>query len=159
VPGSVHRLVLDTNTIVRAFINVNSASGRIVTACQTRRLVPLLSSPTLEEYRAVLARPELVERYPELDRPEIAASLERLRYVSDFYRRITTRFCLPRDPRDESFLELAIAGNATHLITADNDLLSLTKAHDDAAKRLRRQLPGLSVLTAEDFMRWHTILP
>jgi len=154
VPRRNHRLVLDTNTIVRAFINVNSASGRIVTACQTRQIVPLLSSPTLDEYRAVLTRPELVERYPELDRPEVAASLERLRYVSDFYRRITTRFRLPRDPRDESFLELAIAGDATHLVTTDNDLLSLTKAHDEPAKRLRRQLPGLSVLRPEDFIRW-----
>jgi len=31
-----------------------------------------------------------------------------------------------RDPKDNKFLELAIAGNATHIVSGDNDLLELS---------------------------------
>jgi uncharacterized protein len=30
-----------------------------------------------------------------------------------------------RDPKDDMFLELAVSGNATHMITGDFDLLAL----------------------------------
>ena len=153
MPPSPYRLVLDTNTVVRAFVNIESFSGQILTDCQLRRMLPLLSSPVLDEYRSILRRRELVERFPELTRPEVFVSLERLRYVSDYYRRITTRFSLPRDPRDEPFIELAISGQATHLITTDRDLLSLMNRHDDASRRFRKQLPRTSVLTPQESVR------
>jgi len=30
-----------------------------------------------------------------------------------------------RDPKDDKFLELAVAGRATHIVTGDSDLLAL----------------------------------
>ena len=30
-----------------------------------------------------------------------------------------------RDPKDDKFLELAVSGRATHVVTGDNDLLAL----------------------------------
>jgi putative PIN family toxin of toxin-antitoxin system len=71
VPHHAYRLVLDTNVVVRGFINLNSISGRIITRCQMRRIIPLLSSAVLEEYRQVLTHPALLERYPELRRQDI----------------------------------------------------------------------------------------
>jgi predicted nucleic acid-binding protein len=61
------------------------------------------------------------------------------------------RFELERDPRDAMFVELAIAGEATHLITMDANLLSLPTTHTDAAKRFRRRLPRLIVQTPQSF--------
>ena len=48
---SDHRVVLDTNILVRAFINLTSNSGRIVKSCERRAVVPLLRGPVLGEYR------------------------------------------------------------------------------------------------------------
>jgi predicted nucleic acid-binding protein len=86
---------------------------------------------------------------------EIDISLERLLYVSDFYRHTKAKFHLPRDPKDAAFVELAIAGQATHIITVDHDLLTLSNGRDDAGKRFRQRLPHTSLLKPEDYLRLH----
>lgn len=153
MPPNDCRVVLDTNILVRAFINIRSDSGRVLKACELRRVVPLLSGPVLNEYRSILRDPELVSRYPRLEQPEIALALERLLYVSDTYRRVRTRFLYPRDPKDAHLLELAIVGGATHLISTDDDLLDLPAGPDDAARRFRQRLPNLVVLKPDEFVR------
>jgi predicted nucleic acid-binding protein len=50
------------------------------------------------------------------------------------------------------FVELAIAGEATHLITMDPDLLTLPTARTDAGKRFRQRLPNLSVQTPQSLI-------
>lgn len=155
MPPNDLRVVLDTNILVRAFINLGSNAGRIVRACEQRRVVVLLSKAVLDEYRYVLREPYVLSRYPQLDRPEIGVALERLRYVGDMYRRVRARFPYPRDPKDSHLIELAITGGATHLITTDNDLLTLPAGRDDAAKRFRQRLPHLTSLKPDAFVRLH----
>jgi len=155
VPPNAHRVVLDTNIIVRAFINPNSSAGRVLLDCEERHAIPLLSAEVLREYRTIVKHPVIVARYPQLERPEVGISLERLLYVSDFYRNIKVRFEFERDPKDAPLIELAIAGRATHLISVDNDLLTLPKGRDDAAKRFRQRLPDTSIVTPEQFLHIH----
>ena len=50
------------------------------------------------------------------------------------------------------FVELAITGAATHLITMDRDLLSLPVVRSDAGKRFRQRLPRLKVQTPQSFI-------
>jgi putative PIN family toxin of toxin-antitoxin system len=153
VAQSDHRIVLDTNIVLRAFINLSSESGRIIKACEERRVVPLISRTVLVEYRFVLADPQLLSRYPQLNLPEVAVALERLLYVADIYRRVTERFIFPRDPKDAKLIELALAGRATQLISTDEDLLDLPNGRDDAARRFRQRLPGIEVMTPNEFSR------
>jgi putative PIN family toxin of toxin-antitoxin system len=155
VPSKPYRVILDTNIVVRAFINLASPSGQILKACERRQILAILSAEVLTEYRAILRRPSLLERYPELEKPEVDVSVERLIYISDFYRRVGVRFPFPRDPKDAPFLELAIAGRATHLITTDQDLLGLAGGRDEASKRFRKRAPGVSLLRPEAFIEHH----
>lgn len=53
------RVVLDTNILLRGLLNMRSASGRVVEACDSRVVVLLLSKPVISEYRAVLTAPQL----------------------------------------------------------------------------------------------------
>jgi len=155
VPLNSFRLVLDTNVLVRGFINSGSDSGRILQLCEQRRAVTLLSSAVLREYRFILADTKLCARYPQLEQPEIAVAIERLIYVSDLYRRVGVRFDYPRDPKDSHLIELAIAGAATHLISTDDDLVSLPNGRTEAAKRFRQRLPVIEVVSPYDFLRLH----
>jgi predicted nucleic acid-binding protein len=54
---------------------------------------------------------------------------------------VTIRLRECRDPKDDKFLELAIAGKASHIISGDQDLLMLSPFH------------GVAILTPVDFLR------
>jgi predicted nucleic acid-binding protein len=95
-----------------------------------------------------------VERNPNIAAADIELVLRRLRYFSLHITPVSSRFRLDRDPMDEKFIELAIAGSATQIVTNDKDLLSLSSGYDDSAKRLRQRLPGARILLPADFIRW-----
>jgi predicted nucleic acid-binding protein len=81
--------------------------------------------------------------------------LHRLRYVADEFHTERVKFEFPRDPKDAIFLELAIAGAATHIVTLDRDLLSLPGGRTDASKRFRQRLADVEILAPGDFLGRH----
>ncbi len=147
-------LVLDTNTLLRGFNYEFGASGKLLQACKARRVVTLLSKSVLTEYREILSDPELagsVARGP----GAVEDLLGALRFIGEYFAEVNIRFEFPRDPDDATFIELAIAGRATHIITHDKDLLSLPTSRSDAGKRFRQRLPGVQVVDAATFVRKH----
>jgi putative PIN family toxin of toxin-antitoxin system len=148
---------LDTNTIVRGASVKGSPADRIVRGCLDREFVLALSKPVLAEYRSVLNYPEILARNPEITSKRIVLLLQRLKFYSDYQKTIPVRFEFDRDPDDAKFIELAIAGKATHIISHDKDLLDLRQSHSDAARRFRQRLPRTSIVTAKDFVA--TVLP
>lgn len=145
-------MVLDTNVLLAGLVSQSSASQKAVDSLQARKAIPLLSPPLLAEYRAVLRHPAIVARFPNLTARRVEMALHRLRYVGDEYRTVRARFELERDPRDAMFVELAIEGDATHIVSMDPDLLSLSTARTDAGKRFRQRLPRLTVQTPQAFI-------
>lgn len=117
------------------------------------RVLLLLSRPVQAEYRRVLGSPAMVRRNPEITREAVELVLRRLRYIGEYLGHVGVSFRFDRDRDDEPFIELAIAGAASHVVTGDNDLLSLTAGHDDASRRFRQRLPGIHVLRPAAFLR------
>ena len=81
----------------------------------------LVSEPILDELDAVLRRPRF-ERY--------LLEEKRLQFLATFIRdatlvEVTDAIADCRDPKDNKFLELAVSGNATGIISGDADLLVL----------------------------------
>lgn len=151
--ADLQRVVLDTNTLVRGFASRTSPSGEILTLCEERRMLLLLSRPVIVEYRRVLASQDILRRNPSITPTDVERVIRRLRYLGEYLSRIEVEFRFDRDPDDQPFLELAIQGRATHLITNDNDLLSLPAGHDDAAKRFRQRLHALQIVRPAQFIR------
>lgn len=96
----------------------------------------LLSFPALEELDEVLRR-EKFRKY--FDEDEANHFLAALVQIADWIE-ISTKITACRDPRDDKFLELAVSGQATHLITGDKDLLALNPFR------------GVRILTPDDFL-------
>jgi putative PIN family toxin of toxin-antitoxin system len=155
VPERPFRIVIDTNTLLRGLVSATSAAAKLRRAAEKRLFIPLLSKPVLDEYRAVLLDPTIVERFPAINQRLVEITVRRLRFVSDYVRFPRFRFEYRRDPRDEKFLELAISLKATHIISSDKDLLSLSQERNEAAKRFRQRLPGVQVIEAGDFIHTH----
>jgi putative PIN family toxin of toxin-antitoxin system len=115
-------------------------------------VILLLSKPVVREYRAVLTGRDVMQRQPAITPERVGIVLLRLQYVSAYLRRVGAQFSLARDSQDEKFIELAIAGNATHLLSFDNDLLSLPSGRNDDAKRFRQRLPRILVQSPDEFV-------
>jgi putative PIN family toxin of toxin-antitoxin system len=152
LPNGGLRLVLDTNVLLAGLVSKSSASQKVVDSLQSRKAVPLLSTEVMAEYRAILLHPAIRKKFSNLTVRRVELALHRLRYVGDVYPSIRTRFEFKRDPKDAMFVELAIVGDATHLVTMDADLLSLPAARTDAGKNFRRRLPHLVVQNPQSFM-------
>ena len=114
------RLTLDTNVAVSAALFPHSLPGQVLDYAMRQRVL-LASDATLSELNAVLRRPRFNRYLLEDERLGFLRSLERTAELVVITHRITA--C--RDPKDDKFLELAISGDASHLITGDNDLLAL----------------------------------
>ena len=114
------RVVLDTNLVVSAALFPHSQPRQVVDYVVERRAA-LISTAVFAEMLDVLLRPRF-DRYLQRDgRIAVLASLLR---ASERVT-ITHRIAACRDPKDDKFLELAISGAATHIVTGDNDLRDL----------------------------------
>jgi uncharacterized protein len=136
--NQAERVIFDTNTLVSTALFPGSVPGQALTvASQTYEI--LASSETLIELEAVLSRSKF-ERYLSLEkRQNFLAYIRLLVILVETNETITA--C--RDPKDNKFLELAVSGKATALITGDKDLLDLHPF---------REIP---ILTPRDFLNLH----
>jgi hypothetical protein len=65
---------------------------------------------------------------------------------------VPLQFSYARDPKDEPYLNLALAAAATYLVTWDTDLLDLMGDSADGIA-FRDRFPGLVILTPVAFLR------
>ncbi len=118
------RVVLDTNVLVSAALFPASPPGQVLHYVGERGSL-LISNHTGLELRQVILRPRF-QRYSDLaKRREFIASV--LRVAEPVNATHSIAAC--RDPKDDKFLELALSGHATHIITGDQDLLDLHPFH------------------------------
>lgn len=115
-----HRFVFDTNVLVSAFLLRQSTARRSLDlAMSIGQLVH--SDETLFELKAVLERSKF-DRYLSLsDRITLFQAFEKMSTSQP----VSLHIALCRDPKDDKFLSLALAAQATCIITGDEDLLVL----------------------------------
>ena len=112
--------VLDTNVLIDALLFKSSFGRRAFDIVRARGTL-VLSTPTYSELVEVLYRPRL-RRY--IEEEERRSFLSRLGEMAKFVEPSEViRAC--RDPKDDKFLELAIASKALAIITRDIDLIVL----------------------------------
>ena len=114
------RLVLDTNVLVSAILSPASISAKILNWGEDNGVI-LYSTATLTEVLSVLGRSKF-SKY--IDRDDIDGLSIRIKTVWLFVE-IFNQVQLCRDPKDDKFIDLALNGEASYLITGDSDLLVL----------------------------------
>jgi putative PIN family toxin of toxin-antitoxin system len=114
------RCVFDSNVIVSALLLPDSKPRHALDLVLRNGKV-LLSFAALAELYEVLSRKQFRRYVDEEDIRSFLAALTREAQWVDVDVRITA--C--RDPRDDKFLELAVSGHATHIVTGDSDLHAL----------------------------------
>jgi putative PIN family toxin of toxin-antitoxin system len=140
--NSTPRAVVDTNLFVRGLLK-GPVTVPLIRAWQAGRFQLVTSQALLVELFEVLARPKFTRYFTQSDVRELGALIyERADVVEP-----TVHVTLCRDPKDDIFLDVAIAGRATYLVTGDDDLRG-----DPVLKDKLRDEYGVQVVGVPEFL-------
>ena len=114
------RIVFDTNVLVSAALFPESLPGRALELTGSGADL-IISVETLTELDNVLKRSRFQRYIGEIRRLDFLEALQEIATLVEVIHSVTA--C--RDPRDDKFLELALSGIATHIVSGDQDLLAL----------------------------------
>lgn len=115
------RFVFDTNTLISAVILPRSVSAFSLEKAEKIGFL-YASQTTFDEFLEVVYRPKF-DKYLSLEARH--NFIDRFRSLAIFLS-VTKRVEICRDPKDNQFLDLALASEAHYIITGDQDLLVLT---------------------------------
>jgi putative PIN family toxin of toxin-antitoxin system len=118
--NSKERYVFDTNTVISAFL-FNQSNPGLALQQVLKEGELLLSMEVAEELADVLRRKKFDRYATRKIRDEFLRALIQESVFVD----ITEKIQVCRDAKDNKFLELAVSGGASYLITGDHDLLIL----------------------------------
>jgi putative PIN family toxin of toxin-antitoxin system len=144
----VTRAVFDCVVLLQAAGRPDGPAGACLRAVRDGRLELFLSPDILAEVRDVLTRPRVLRKFPALTPEAVEVYLADLAGHATTLDAVPRAFPLPRDPKDEPYIDLAVAAGARYLVSRDDDLLGLM---GDAA--FRQQFPGLAVVDPVALLR------
>jgi hypothetical protein len=130
------RFVFDTSVLISAALSDESTSRRAFDRALDCGIM-LLSFPVVAEVKEVLTRNKFRQYITEDEARQFLAMLA----GASQWVEIDVIISDCRDPSDNKFLELAVSGQATHIVTGDDDLLVLNPFH------------GKPVLTPNEFLQ------
>ncbi len=116
--------VLDTNTLISRLLCPAGVAAQAVDHALVRGVL-LVSEDTLNELVEVLTRSKFDPYVTREDRRQFLELLGGVARIVPIVRKI--RAC--RDAKDDKFLDVAVNGEATAIITGDQDLLVLDPFH------------------------------
>jgi putative PIN family toxin of toxin-antitoxin system len=134
-----NRFVTDTNVLVSYLLTDSKPRQAVLKAMRKGRI--LISENLISELTGVLNRKKF-DKYISL---QIRRDFVRSLTEKGFFVYPDEKITVCRDPKDNMILELAVCGNASCIITGDQDLLSLVNF---------RKIP---ILTPDEFLSSHEI--
>lgn len=129
------RFVFDTNAVISAALLKRSVSRRAFDQAVAEGKL-LVSVETVDELNEVLGRSDFAKYITEDERLEFLAAVLREAELVE----VTEHVGECRDPRDNKILELAVSGEATCIVSGDQDLLVL------------HPFRGIPIVTPRDFL-------
>lgn len=141
------RVVLDTNILVGAMLSGGGASREILRLCLQQNITPLIGTALFTEMEDVLSRHSLFKKctIDAAERDELFnAFLTCTKWTPIYY---SWRPNL-RDEADNHIVDLAIASNASYIITQN----------ERDFQKMNLLFPDLEIINASEFLKmWRTL--
>lgn len=118
------RAVIDTGVLVSALIRRQGTTGDVLRALRDGRFTAIYSTDILVEIIDVFGRPTFRQKY-HIEPDDITAIVNLLRLRGEVVTP-TRKVTACRDPKDNKFLEAALATETDCIVSGDADLLILT---------------------------------
>ena len=146
------RVVYDCVILLQAA----ARSGRVHATIQLVRdgqVTLLLSPEIITELRDVLTRPEVRAKFPALEPPHVETFLNDVLSHAEIVKDVSVSFSLPRDKKDEPYLNLAISAQARYLVTWNHRHLTYLMRQDTPEGiEFCRRFPSLKIVDPPTFL-------
>jgi putative PIN family toxin of toxin-antitoxin system len=149
VPGAV----FDCTVFLQALANRKGPAFACKQLVDSGHVVLFLSEDVLAEVTEVLNRPEIHKKLKTITPERVAKFLADVTAKATTIAAVPKQFTYPRDPKDEPYVNLALAAGATHLVAWDKDLLDLIDEEKADGKDFRKRFPSLTILTPVAFLQ------
>jgi putative PIN family toxin of toxin-antitoxin system len=151
--GRRPQVVLDCMTYLQGAASPKGPAAACLRLLEQGVFSLFFSADILREVTNVLSRPKLRQKNPLLTDERVREFIEQVRRIGTPIDPVPSRFSYPRDPKDEPYLNLALACDADYLVSWDNDLLDLMTSTASEAVDFRALCPHLAILTPPAFLR------
>ncbi len=112
-----------------------------------------VSEEVLAEIQDVITRPKLQAKYSRLTDERAEKLVEVLKTKATLVKNVPPVFNYARDPKDEKYINLAVAAGAEFIISRDTDLLDLMTGFDNDSKEFRRKFRPLRIIQPLEFLK------
>jgi uncharacterized protein len=146
--------VFDCMVFVQALANLKGPAHACYQLVRSDRLVLYMSPEVVAEIGDVLNRPKIRRKFPALTDGAVETFLQDIVSRAVMLSEVPETFRLERDPKDECYINLALASKASYLVTWDKDLLDLM-----SDEGFRRQVPQLTILEPPALLRLFPKIP
>lgn len=140
------RSVFDCNVFLQAMANPNGPAGACFAEVKTGRIELFVSQLILSELTEVAARPVLVRKLA-LTADRTRAFVDDLTAIATWVDPVPSVFLHPRDPKDNLYVDLAIAIGAHVITSRDRHLLALRDPADPIGADFMSRFASIEVLT------------
>src|SRR5688500_15395396 len=117
------RVVIDTNVIVSRYLSPHGTSAAALLLWERRAFDLLISPPILTEYDRVLREPKIRQLHQKTD-AEIDEIIRRIRRAAIQVNPTQQLTVIPNDPDDDKFVECAVEGKASYIVSGNKHLLA-----------------------------------
>jgi putative PIN family toxin of toxin-antitoxin system len=150
--GPKIRALFDCMILLQGAARRESAAAACLALVELGAIELCASEEILAEVHDVLTRPRVRQKFPALTDHAVERFIALLEGLAIVFLEVPHVFRFDRDPKDEPYINLAIATGASYLVTRDKDLLDLADASTPDGRRLRRHAPELHIVEPGNFL-------
>jgi putative PIN family toxin of toxin-antitoxin system len=144
-------VVFDCNVYFQALISPAGPAGSCLQAAGGKQLALFLTERILAELRDVCTRPVIAAKFG-ITAARLQTYERLLKNRATIIDDVPHVFTYPRDPKDEHYVDLAIAVGARLVESRDRDLLALADANHPAGRDFQTRFPAISVVTPTELL-------
>ena len=147
------KVVFDCNIYLQALIKEAGPAVSCLALFENGTIELYVSEALLTELRDVLTRPKLQQQYSRLTEERADLLIANLRQRAKLLKAVPRIFQYSRDPKDEPYLNLAIAAGAAYLVSRDDDLLDLMTGITPECKEFRQRFRRIRIIDPVAFLK------
>jgi putative PIN family toxin of toxin-antitoxin system len=153
--GELHRLraVFDCGVFLQGAARKDGPAGICLRLVETGLVDLFLSDDVIDEVRNVLERPRLRQKFPVLTDEFVDRFLAALLARSFPVHDVPRVFAYERDPKDEPYINLALAVDAEYLVSRDIDILDLGDTSNPEGQRFHERFPQVRIVDPVTFLQ------